>query len=95
MNEVSKIVSGADLADWLRERIRKGRLVPGHRQRLGRAFGVAAGSRLRNRAGRRHLTGFKGDAAFDVEDVAEALAAEFLGGLAAAAATVAQERQPG
>lgn len=31
MNEVSKIVSGADLADWLRERIRKGRLVPGQR----------------------------------------------------------------
>lgn len=27
----AKIVSGADLADWLRERIRRGRLVPGQR----------------------------------------------------------------
>lgn len=31
MNEATKIVSAADLADWLRERIRRGRLVPGQR----------------------------------------------------------------
>lgn len=31
MSELSKILSGADLADWLRERIRRGRLVPGQR----------------------------------------------------------------
>ena len=31
MTEFAKIVSGADLADWLRDRIRRGRLVPGQR----------------------------------------------------------------
>ncbi|MBO9580424.1 MAG: GntR family transcriptional regulator [Sphingobium sp.] len=31
MAEVAKISTGADLADWLRDRIRRGRLVPGQR----------------------------------------------------------------